>query len=436
MLDIRFILDNLETVKDAARRKRIDVDVDRLASLHERRKGLLQRVEAISAEKNKFGKSIGKLSPDEKQAAMARMKEMTGEESDLRKQIAELDPEIESLHLLVPMPPAPEVPDGRDDTENVELRRVGEIPKFDFPPKGHMELAEALDIVDKERAARIAGSRTYFLKGDGALLELAVLRFAMDFMVGKGFVPMLPPVLVNDDAMRGTGYFPGGEAQAYRFPRDEDEKGQTAAGFLNLVGTAEVPLTAYHMGEILDGAELPLYYAGWSNCFRREAGAAGKDTAGLYRIHQFQKIEQVVICAAEEAVSIREHHHITGNSEAILQALKLPYRVVNVCTGDLGRGQVQKFDIETWMPSRNAYGETHSSSRFHDFQARRLNLRYRDKDGKVRVCHTLNNTVVASPRILIPILELYQNADGSVTIPEVLRPYMGGRDRIVPRKRK
>jgi seryl-tRNA synthetase len=425
MLDIKFIAENRELVKDAARRKRIAVDVDRLLEMYDRRKGLQQRIESISAEKNKVGKTIGGLKGDEKAAVMARMKEMTAEEVDLKKGLAELDPQIESLQMLVPMPPAPEVPDGKDDTENVELRRAGEIPKFDFAPKSHIELGEALDIIDKERAAKMAGSRTYFLKGDGALLELAVLRFSLDYMVGRGFTAMLPPVMVNDDAMRGTGYFPGGEDQAYRI---------TADG-LNLVGTAEVPLTSYHSGEILDEADLPLYYAGWSNCFRREAGAAGKDTAGLYRIHQFQKIEQVVICKADEAESLKEHHHITGNSEAILQALKLPYRVMNVCTGDLGRGQVQKFDIETWMPSRSAYGETHSSSRFHDFQARRLNLRYRDKDGKVRIAHTLNNTVIASPRILIPILEIYQNADGTVTIPEALRPYMGGRDRIVPRKK-
>jgi seryl-tRNA synthetase len=437
MLDLRWIAENKDLVKDGARRKRFDVDVDKLCALYEERKKVQQQVEQIAAEKNRFGKEIGKLPPDQKQAGLARMKELTAGEGALRKRLGELDPDIERLHLLVPSPPSPDVPDGKDESENVELRKWGEIPKFDFKPKTHMELGESLDLVDKDRAARLAGTRTYFLKGDGALLELAVLKFALDYMVyQRGFTAVLPPVLVNDEAMRGTGYFPGGEAQAYRFPKDEDDAGKTDAGFMNLVGTAEVPLTAYYAGEILEDAQLPVYFAGWSPCFRREAGAAGKDTAGLYRIHQFDKIEQVVICRADEAESIKEHHHILSNSEAILQALKLPYRVVNVCTGDLGRGQVQKFDVETWMPSRNSYGETHSASRFHDFQARRLNLRYRDKDGRVRVCHTLNNTVIAGPRILIPILELYQNADGTVTIPEVLRPYMGGRERIEPKTRR
>lgn len=436
MLDIRFIVENRDLVKDAARRKRIDVDIDRLCTLHESRKSAQQQVEAIAAEKNRTGKTLGKLSPEERTATLARMKDLSGKEDGLRAELAALEPEIERLLHLVPMPPAPEVPDGKDDTENVELRRVGEVRKFDFAPKGHMDLMTALDMVDKERAARIAGSRTYFLKGDGALLELAVLRLALDIMLSRGFTPFLPPVLVNDEAMRGTGYFPGGEDQAYRFPHGEDEHGKAVGGHANLVGTAEVPITAYHAGEILSEDELPKYYAGWSNCFRREAGAAGKDTAGLYRIHQFQKIEQVVICRADDAESIREHHHILSNAEAVLNALKLPYRVVNVCTGDLGRGQVQKFDVETWMPSRNAWGETHSASRFHDFQSRRLNLRYRDREGKVRFCHTLNNTVIASPRILIPIVELYQNADGTVTIPEALRPYMGGRTVIEKPKRK
>jgi seryl-tRNA synthetase len=227
---------------------------------------------------------------------------------------------------------------------------------------------------------------------------------------------------VRDEAMVGTGYYPGGEDQVYRVPSDG----------LNLVGTSEVPLSAYHSGEILPAAALPVRMAGISTCFRREAGAAGKDTAGLYRVHQFQKVEQVVVCRGDEEESLRHHQAILENAETLMQRLEIPYRVVDVCTGDLGRGQVQKFDIEAWMPSRNAYSETHSASRFHEFQARRMQLRYRDEEGKVRYCHTLNNTAAASPRILIPLLELNQNEDGSVTIPAALRPYMGGRDRIVP----
>jgi seryl-tRNA synthetase len=252
------------------------------------------------------------------------------------------------------------------------------------------------------------------------MLHQAILRLAVDQMVAKGYTLMTVPVLVNESVMYGTGYFPLGRDQAYLAERDN----------MSLVGTAEVPITAYHGDEILAESDLPRKYIGLSTCFRREAGAAGKDTYGLYRIHFFDKVEQVIICRNDEQESIRFHQEILNNAEDVLRALELPYRVVNVCTGDLGQGQVQKFDIETWMPSRNSYGETHSASRFHEFQARRLNLRYRAADGKVMFCHTLNNTVIASPRVLIPVLELYQNADGTVTVPAALRPYMQGMERI------
>lgn len=424
MLDIRWIAQNRALVKEGARLKRFDVDVDRLVEAYDRWRALQREIQDIAAEKNRVSREIPTLPPEERQAQVARMREITARDKELRAENEGVEAEWRTLLLQVPMPPAPEVPEGKDDTENVEVRRWGTLPEFAFTPRSHQELGELLDIVDKERAAKIAGSRTYFLKGDGALLEQAVLRFALDFLTyERGYVPMAPPLLVRDSAMEGTGYFPGGEDQAYRIPEDG----------LNLIGTSEVPVSAYHTDEILREDDLPYRYAGVSACFRREAGAAGKDTAGLYRVHQFQKVEQVVVCRADEAESLRHHEEILGNAEALMQALGLPYRVVNVCTGDLGRGQVQKFDIEAWMPSRDGFGETHSASRFHDFQARRLGLRYRDASGEMRFCHTLNNTAIASPRILIPILEIYQNEDGSVTIPEVLRPYLRGRERIVPR---
>ena len=325
--------------------------------------------------------------------------------------------------LRVAQPPSPEVPVGKDDTENVLLREEGEIPRFDFELKDHVQLGELLDILDIPRGVKLAGSRNFALKGAGAMLHHAVLRLAMDRMVQRGYQLMTLPVLVKESVMYGTGYFPLGRDDAYLCERDE----------MSLVGTSEVPLTAFHSEEVLEEADLPRKYTALSTCFRREAGAAGKDTYGLYRIHYFDKVEQVVVCRNDEPESIRHHHEILQNAEDVLSALGLPYRVVNVCTGDLGLGQVQKFDIETWMPSRGAYGETHSASRFYEFQARRLNLRYRDADGQVRFCHTLNNTVIASPRILIPLLELYQNADGAVTVPEVLRPYMGGLEKIEPK---
>ena len=273
----------------------------------------------------------------------------------------------------------------------------------------------------RRRGARLAGSRNYVLKGDLALLESAILRLAMDSMGGKGFTPLSVPTLVRTETMVGTGYFPGGEDQAYRCDERDD---------LCLVGTAEVPITALHQDEILDGAELPLRFVAQSSCYRREAGTYGKDTKGLYRVHQFQKVEQVVIDVADEAKSLTHHKAILQNAEDLLQAFELPYRVVNVCGGDLGAPQVQKYDVETWMPSRDGYGETHSASRFHDYQARRLSIRYRDADGKVHFCHTLNNTVAASSRILIALIENHQTADGRVEVPEALRPHMGGLELI------
>jgi seryl-tRNA synthetase len=281
-----------------------------------------------------------------------------------------------------------------------------------------------LDIIDMERGVKLAGTRNYFLKGDGALLHWAVLRFSIDFMVQRGYTPMSVPLLMRDEAMQGTGYYPGSEEQTYRMEKDE----------LSLVGTAEVPLTAYRMGEILSEQDLPLKSVALSSCFRREAGAAGKDTYGLYRIHQFDKVEQVIVCKNSDEASAKFHEEIQANSEGVMQALGLPYRVVAVCTGDLGRGQAKKYDIEAWMPSRGNYCETHSASKFYDFQARRMNLRYKETETKKnRFCHTLNNTVIASPRVLIPLMELYQNADGSITVPEVLRSYMGGKETITAR---
>ncbi|MCL4153620.1 UNVERIFIED_CONTAM: hypothetical protein GTU68_022940 [Idotea baltica] len=287
--------------------------------------------------------------------------------------------------------------------------------------RDHTELGEAHDWLDVVRGARLAGSRNYVLKGDLSLLEGAVMRFALDSMVARGFLPLSVPTLVRTETMVGTGYFPGGEDQAYSTDERDD---------LCLVGTAEVPITALHQDEILEHDSLPRKFVALSSCYRREAGTYGKDTKGLYRVHQFQKVEQVILAPADEAASLEYHHEILANSEALLQALELPYRVVNVCGGDLGQPQIQKFDIETWMPGRDGYGETHSASRFHDFQSRRLNLRYRDAEGKVHFCHTLNNTVAASTRLLLAILENHQNADGTVTIPEPLRVYMGGRERM------
>lgn len=443
MLDIKVIRENPERIKEAARVKKVECDVDRLIAVDAERRRVQQELEGFRTRSREGGQQIA-LHHNPKsdwygravQAGMtpeqirAEANKLQGELSEIKARLKPLEEqdrkiveEFDALMLTIPQPPARQVPIGQDDSENVELRKVGAIRRFDFEPKDHTVLGKALDIIDIERGVRLAGTRNYVLKGDGVLLHQAVLRLAQDMMVERGFLPMTVPVLVREEMMTGTGYFPIGRDQAYLCERDE----------LSLVGTAEVALTAYHCREILEGSDLPIKYCATSHCFRREAGAGGKDTAGLYRIHLFDKVEQVIIGPNDEDLSRQFHQEILQNAEDVVQALELPYRIVNVCTGDLGQGQVQKFDIETWMPSRNGYGETHSASRFHEFQARRLMLRYRDANRKVRFCHTLNNTVIASPRILIPILELNQNADGTITIPQALRPYMHGKERIEPR---
>jgi seryl-tRNA synthetase len=424
VLDIRFIRADPDAVRAAARRKRIDFDVDRLLAVDAERRRLLQTTEEMKAQQNRTSKEIASLQGEDRNRRIAEMQALVARIRDLGEEQKRVEAEFEQQMLLVPNVPDPEVPEGADERDNVEIRRWGEPRRFDFEPKDHVALGIDLDLVDFERAAKLAGSRTYFLKGTGALLELALLRFALDHIQSKGFTPMLVPLLVRPLAMIGTAYYPGGEEQAYQIERDG----------VSLIGTAEVSITAYHAHEILDEGELPKLYAGLSPCFRREAGTYGRDTRGLYRIHQFQKVEQVVVCRADAEESLRWHQAIVRYSEELLQTLGLPYRVVNVCGGDLGRPQVQKFDIETWMPSRGGYGETHSASRFHDYQARRLELRYRDASGRVQFCHTLNNTVLASPRILIPLLENYQQPDGGVEIPAALRPYLGGMERIEPRR--
>jgi len=425
MIDIRQIRENPEKFKKAAKNKRFDVDIDKLLGIYDDLLDHKRKLQDITTEKNRIGKTIAELAPEKKQTALFELTKLKQNEGDLAVRFKLLERDFNKLMLLVAQPADDCVPIGKDDTENVEKRKEGEIRQFEFEPKDHLQLGQALGIIDIERGVKLAGTRNYFLKGDGALLHWAVLRFAMDQMVGKGYVPMSVPLLMRDEVMRGTGFFPGFEDQTYQMEKDQ----------LNLAGTAEVPLTAYHMGEILRAKELPKKYIAMSSCFRREAGAAGKDTYGLFRIHQFDKVEQVVICKNNVEESNKFHEEILANAEAVMAALELPYRVVNVCTGDLGRGQAKKFDIEAWMPSRKSYCETHSASKLYDFQARRMNLRYKDTAAKKNLfCHTLNNTVIASPRILIPILELYQNADGSVTIPKVLRPYMNGREKIVKRE--
>jgi seryl-tRNA synthetase len=417
VLDLKFIRAHPDQVRAACRKKRIELDLDRLLELDGRVRTLGQRAEEVRARQRVLGKDLGAADAAKRESILGEQRELKAEFRGLEEQLGALRAELQPLLDRVPNLPADTVPEGRDDSENVEVRRVGTPRQFAFEPLDHVTLAEAQGWLDTAAGARISGSRNYFLLGDLSRLEGAVMRLALDSLVAKGFVPVSVPTLVRSAVMYGTGYFPGGEEQAYRCDERDD---------LCLVGTAEVPVTALHGGEILDLARLPLRYVAQSACYRREAGAAGRDTRGLYRVHQFQKVEQVVIDVADAQRSIEHHREILGNAEAVLQACELPYRVVNVCGGDLGQGQVEKFDIETWMPSRRGYGETHSASRFHDFQARRLDLRYRDAEGRVHFCHTLNNTVAASTRMLIALLENHQTEAGQVAVPAALRPYLGG----------
>ncbi|MBL9087632.1 MAG: serine--tRNA ligase [Planctomycetia bacterium] len=429
MLDLAFIRENPDLVRRGAQRKRIAFDVDRVLALDGERRRILLAQENAKAEQNRLGKQVATLQGDAKQEALARLKSLKEEGAGHEAALAPVMRELDALLRQAPNPPADSVPEGLTDADNVEVRRHGTAPAFAFAPKDHVDLMTARGWLDVDRAGRLGGSRSYILKGDAVLLEQAILRMGLDLIASRGFTPMSVPVLVKEAALVGTAYFPGAEEQTYKIenPTFEDQAAW-------LVGTSEVSVTAYRAGEILDAAELPLRYAGISPCFRREAGTYGKDTRGLYRVHQFNKVEQVIVDVADPERSRAHLEDIVRNAEDVLKALELPYRVVAVCTGDMGRGQVYKYDLEAWMPSRKGYGETHSASMFHDFQARRLDLRYRDKDGKVRVCHTLNNTVVATPRVLIAVLENHQQADGSITIPKALRPYLGGREAFAPPK--
>ena len=329
--------------------------------------------------------------------------------------LAEIMKEWQQLMVAVPNIPDMSVPDGLDDADNVEVRTWGEIPKFDFTPKGHIDLMLQNDMADFERGTKVAGFRGYFLKNAGARLEFAVWQAAMDFFTKRGFDPMIVPSLVRRETLLGTGYIPQGEDDLYK-TQDTDY----------LAGTGEVATMSYYSDEIIDLKDLPKKMLAFSPCFRREAGSHGKQTKGVYRVHEFFKLEQVILCEASHEMSVKFHEELTKNAEEFLQALGLPHHVVINCGGDIGLGQVKKYDIEAWIPSENRYGETHSSSYFHDFQTRRLNIRYRDTEGKLRFAHSLNNTAIATPRVLISIVENNQQADGSIVVPEILRPYMSG----------
>ncbi len=421
MLDIKFIRENKDIVIAGAKKKRISVDIEALLKLDDTRRELQASFDSKRAEQNTASDAISKATPEERSVLIESMqivKEGLKKDEDSLQQVMK-----EWLALMVRVPNVPDisVPEGESDADNVEVRRWspeagegGDPEKQSFTPKSAYELMLAHDMADFERGAKVAGFRGYFMKNDGARLEWALMRLVEDrFMNREGFTPMIVPSMVRREPFVGTGYLPQSEEDLYK-TQDADY----------LAGTAEVATMGYYMDEVLDKSQLPIKFFSFSPCFRREAGSHGKDTKGIFRIHEFMKYEQVILCEASHEETVRLHEEITKNAESILQELKLPYHVVVNCGGDLGLGQVKKYDIEAWMPSEEKYRETHSSSYFHDFQTRRLNIRYRDELGKLRYVHSLNNTALAMPRVICQIVENYQRADGTVEIPEVLRPYI------------
>ncbi len=417
MLALQFIRDNVEAVRRAIQVKQVDLNLDDLLAADEEARGLRTRIQKLQEERNANADNTRKASGEQRQGFIARGRAIAEELKALEPSQREAEERLQALLWLVPNIPAADVPVGANEDDNVELRRWGQQPVFSFTPLDHVALLDRHGWADFERVARVAGSRSYSLRGDMVLLEMALLHFALDKLQGRGFTLVSLPSMARESALFGTGHFPSGRDQVYYLPDDD----------LYLSGTAEVPLNSLHSGEILAESQLPLLYAGYSPCFRREAGAAGRDVRGLIRVHQFYKVEQYVVCRNDPEESARWHAQLLATAEEIVRELELPYHVVECCTGDMGAGKVRMNDLETWVPSESRYRETHSCSSLGDWQARRANLRYRDAEGKVRFCHTLNNTAVATPRLLVPLLENHQQPNGSVRIPPVLQRYMGGK---------
>jgi seryl-tRNA synthetase len=414
MLDIKFIRENKDLITLAAQKKRLDFKVDELIALDDKRKALLTGVEARRAEQNAASAKITTATPDDRAKLIADMKAVKSALEADENNLKQVMVDWQNLMLRVPNIPDMSVPDGVSDAENKEIKVWGEKPAFTFTPKDHIELMTKLGMADFERGGKVHGFRGYFLTGDGVKLCFAIWNYALDFFSKKNFTPILPPIVVRKINLFGTGYLPQGEEDMYK-TQDGDY----------LAGTAEVPLMGMHNDETLNAAELPKRYLGFSPCYRREAGAHGKDTNGLIRVNEFYKFEQVIICEANHETSVKYHEEVNRNTEEFIETLKIPYHTVVNCGGDLGLGQVKKYDIELWVPKEGKYREISSASYFHDFQTRRLNIRYRDADGTLRYTHSLNSTAIPTPRILVSLIENYQQADGTIKIPDVLIPYMG-----------
>ncbi|MDD2753351.1 MAG: serine--tRNA ligase [Candidatus Portnoybacteria bacterium] len=420
MLDIKFIRANKEAVQEAAKNKNINLDVDRLLSLDETRRELITKIENARAQQKKLGREN-----------IEEARKLKEDQKAWDAELEEINAQYEELMLKVPTIPSPDTPIGKNSDDNVEISKWGKIPEFKFQTKDHIQIGKELDILDLERGAKVAGYRGYYVKNEGAQLMMALMMFAFNKMVQKGYAPMIVPTLLKEFALFGTGYFSGKEYNSeadeiYEVAtKDKDAQGQASRERKFLAGTAEPSLLAYYAGETLNESELPLRLCGFSQCYRSEIGSYGKDTKGLYRVHEFMKVEQVILAGADVGETEKLQQEMVAISREIHEDLKLPYRLLQICAGDMSAGKYKAFDIEAWMPGLNRWGETGSASNFLDWQARRLNVKYKDKDGQMKFVYMLNNTAMPSPRPFIAILENYQQKDGSVEIPKVLRPYMG-----------
>lgn len=414
MLDIKFIRDNKDVVKAGAAKKHVEVDIDALIALDDRRRTLTAAVEAKRAEQNTVSAKLPSATPAVKAQLLDSMKALKSEMQKEEESLKSVMKDWQDLMLRVPNVPDVSVPEGATDADNKEVKVWGNKTVFSFEPKDHVAIMTNLGMVDFERGAKVHGFRGYFLTGAGARLSFAIWNYAMDFWTKKGFNPIIPPVIVRRENLYGTAHLPG-DVEDYYMTQDGDA----------LAGTAEVPVMAYHSGEVLDQSQFPIKYIGFSPCFRREAGSHSKDVKGLIRVHEFYKLEQVVLCEASHEKSVKFHDEINRNTEEFIESLGIPYHTVVNCGADLGLGQVKKYDIELWVPKEGKYREISSASYFHDFQCRRFNIRYRDQESKLKYAHSLNCTAIPTPRILVSLVENNQQSDGSVKIPEVLRPYFG-----------
>ncbi len=415
MLDIKFIRENLELVKLGAQKKQMKVDLDALIALDDTRRALLASVEEKKAKQNTVSREVATTQETEiRNVQIAEMKILKEEIQKEEEKLREVIVKWQELMLQVPNIPDMSVPDGKDDSDNLEVKTWGEKTKFPFTPKSHVDIMTALGIVDFERGTKVHGFRGYYLQRGGARLSWAIWNYAQDFFLKRGFDPLIVPAIVRKSNLYGTGHLPNDAEDVYK-TQDEDY----------LIGTAEVSTMGYYADDVLERSQLPIMWLSFSPCFRREAGSHGKDTKGLIRVHEFFKLEQVILCEASHTESVKWHEWLNQNTEEFIESLGIPYHTVLNCGGDLGQGQVKKYDIELWVPGEEKYREISSASYFHDFQARRFNIRYRDEEGKMRYVHSLNCTAIPSPRILVSLIENFQREDGTVTIPPVLVPYFG-----------